>query len=340
MSSGAIVAKSKTVFGSLLKKEDYMSLIYKGSVAGVVGYLKQKPRYKAVFAEINEAGLHRAQAEALIEQNVFDSYMRICRFAAGDKKGIMSFYIKKLEAEQLIKAIIAVSSGGQERFFGNLPPYLMDKLSFDAEEAARAKTMRELLIVIEKTPYYKALYPVLSEDKPDMETAALAVNCCYIKWAFSKLQSSVKGKARDRLKSFFLRKADLDNLLLCYRLMVNFSLEPEEIEKLLIPYHYRLNINEIDEALRAPDPVSELKKLFVNKKLAVNINRKDDCPELGAGAMNYRFFRHRLALSENETEALYSLMVLFETEAMNIYRIIEGVRYGLPPEEIEKYIII
>ena len=68
--------------------------------------------------------------------------------------------------------------------------------------------------------------------------------------------------------------------------------------------------------------------------------RKDDCPELGAGAMNYRFFRHRLALSENETEALYSLMVLFETEAMNIYRIIEGVRYGLPPEEIEKYIII
>ena len=340
MSSGAIVAKSKTVFGSFLKKEDYMSLIYKGSVAGVVAYLKQKPRYKAVFSEVNEANLHRAQAEALIEKNVFDSYMKICRFAAGDKKGIMSFYIKKLEAGQLIKAIIAVNSGAQERFFGNLPPYLMDRMSFDPEEAARAKTLRELLRVIEKTNYYKALLPILSADKPDMEEAALAVNCCYIKWAFTKLQGSVKGKARDRLKAFFLRKADLDNLLLCYRLRVNFSLEPEEIEKLLIPYHYRVKVNEIDEALKAANPVSELKKLFLSKKLAENIMRKDDCPELGAGAMSYKFFRHRLALAENETEALYSLMTLFETEAMNIYRIIEGVRYGLPPEEIEKYIII
>lgn len=339
MSSGAIVAKSKTVFGSFLKKEDYMSLVCKGSVSGVVAYLKQKPRYKALFAEVNEAGLHREQAEALIEQNVFDSYMKICRFAAGDKKGIMGFYLKKLEAEQLIKAIVAVSTGGQERFFGSLPPYLMDKLSFDPEAAARAGNMRELLSVLERTPYYNELYPILSEGNPDIETAALGVNCCYIKWAFSKLQN-VKGKTRDRLKSFFLRKADLDNLLLCYRLRANFSAEPEEIEKLLIPYHHRIKTSEIDEALKAPDPVSELKKLFIRKKLAEKIKREDDCPELGAGAMSYRFFRHRLALAENETEALYSLMVLFETEAMNVYRIIEGVRYGLPPEEIEKYIII
>lgn len=340
MSNNAIVAKSKAIYGGFLKKEDYINLIHKGSVGAVVSYLKIKPRYRAVFGDVNEFAVHRAQAEELVAKNVFDNYMRICRFAAGDKNGIMGFYIKKLEAEQLIKAIIAVNTGTQEEFFGDLPPYLMEKLSFKAEEAASAKDFRSLLSALSKTRYYKALYPVLSVDSPDIEAAVITVNCCYIRWAFTKINDEVKGKAKDRIKSFFLRKADLDNLLLCYRLRSSFVTAPEEIEKLLIPYHHRLRLADIDSALRCPDPVGALKKLFIEKKLGEKLMRKDDCPEIGAGASAFRFFRHSLALTDNETEALYSLMMLFETEAFNIYRIIEGVRYGLSPEEIEKYIII
>lgn len=340
MSNNAIVAKSKAVYGGFLKKEDYINLIHKGSVGAVVAYLKTKPRYKAVFANVNEFTIRRAQAEELVAQNVFDSYMRICRFAAGNKNGIMSFYIKKLEAEQLIKAIIAVNTGDQEEFFGNLPPYLMERLSFKAEEIASAKDFRSLLSALAETRYYKALYPVLSVDSPDIEEAVITVNCCYIKWAFAKINDEVRGKARDRIKSFFLRKADLDNLLLCYRLRNSFVTEPEEIEKLLIPYHHRLRVAEIDSALRGSDPVEALKRLFIDKKLGERLMRNEDCPEIGAAASAFGFFRHSLALTDNETEALYSLMMLFETEALNIYRIIEGVRYGLSPEEIQKYIIL
>lgn len=340
MSNNAIVAKSKAIYGGFLKKEDYINLIHKGSVGAVVSYLKTKPRYRAVFGNVNEFAVHRAQAEELVAKNVFDSYMRICRFAAGNKNGIMSFYIKKLEAEQLIKAVIAVNTGAQDEFFGDLPPYLMEKLSFKAEEVASAKNFRSLLSALSKTRYYKALYPVLSVDSPDIEEAVITINCCYIRWAFTKINEEVRGKAKDRIKSFFLRKADLDNLLLCYRLRSNFITDPEEIEKLLIPYHYRLRLADIDAALRSGDPVEALKRLFVEKKLGEKLMRKEDCPETGAAASAFRFFRHSLALTDNETEALYSLMMLFETEAFNIYRIIEGVRYGLSPEEIEKYIIL
>ena len=48
---------------------------------------------------------------------------------------------------------------------------------------------------------------------------------------------------------------------------------------------------------------------------------------------------HALIIPKRHVSSYRDLMN-HETEAMNVYRIIEGVRYGLPPEEIEKYIII
>ena len=78
---------------------------------------------------------------------------------------------------------------------------------------------------------------------------------------------------------------------------------------------------------------------FLKKKLAENISRREDCPEIAVNASDFRYFRRRLALSTNEIEALYSLMVLAELEAANLFRIIEGIRYGLSSEEIEKFIV-
>ena len=42
----------------------------------------------------------------------------------------------------------------------------------------------------------------------------------------------------------------------------------------------------------------------------------------------------------NETEALYSLTMLMSAECTDLCRIIEGLRYGLPPEEIERNLTI
>ena len=33
-------------------------------------------------------------------------------------------------------------------------------------------------------------------------------------------------------------------------------------------------------------------------------------------------------------------MMLMKAESTNLFRIIEGIRYGLPPEETEKYLIV
>ncbi|MCR4780520.1 MAG: V-type ATPase subunit [Ruminiclostridium sp.] len=338
MANNAVTAKSRAVSGKLLTRDEYISLLHKSSVGAVTSFLKTRPLYAAAFTDIDENAVHRARAESLIERSVFDNYIRILKFHTGKKDGIMSFYIRRIETEQLIKAVTAIASGSQESFMFSFPEYVTDYICFDPIIVAEAKDLVTLSMVLAPTPYGKPLHKLLTDPEPDVNKIITTINVCYIQWAFAKIDEFAFGSSNALLKDFFLRKTDADNLLMCYRMKSAFKADADRIGELLIPYHKRLSRKQIDEALRTSDPVSVLREMFVTERVATA--RVSDIPEINVNVSEYRYFRHRLAVSANEVEALYSLMMLMKAESTNLFRIIEGIRYGLPPEETEKYLIV
>lgn len=338
MANSAAVAKARAVYGTLFKKEDYENLIHRNSVSTAVSYLKGTPRYGAVFSGYDGAALHRGQIEQLLGKSVFESYLRIRRFSSGSP--VMDFYLKEREAEQLSKAIAAVAAGTQERFYLSFPDYLMDRVGFDPKTAAQAKNGRALLAAIRGMAYEKPLTPFLSGEELDLNRCVTAVHACLLSWTFTELNKSCRGKERERLKSFFLRRADSENLLICYRLKRFFDEDSERIRTLILPYRYRVKPREIDDALSAQNPTEALLRLLSERCISRNIAVEEDSPETGIARGNYEYFRHRLALASNEIEALYALMILLDTERTNLQKIIEGIRYSIPPQEIEKFIIV
>ncbi len=338
MANNAVTAKSRAISGKLLTKDEYTTLMHKPSVGAVAAFLKTRPLYAAAFADTDESAIHRAQAEALIERSVFDNYIRVLKFHTGDKTGIMSFYIRHIETEQLIKAVTAIASGAQESFMFSFPEYVTKYICFDPISVAEASDLSMLALILEPTPYKKPLHGLLTDPEPDLNKIITTINVCYIQWAFGQIDRFARGSSRELLKDFFLRKTDADNLLMCYRMKSVFKADPERISELLIPYHKRLRRKKIDEALRTNDPVAVLREMFVTERVATA--KVSDIPEINVNVSEYRYFRHRLAVSANEVEALYSLMMLFKAESTNLFRIIEGIRYGLHPEEMEKYLII
>ena len=337
MANNAVTAKARAVYGKMLTRDDYIVLMHKGTVPAAVGYLKSKPLYADVFADTDEAGVHREQAEALIEKNVFDNYLRVCRYASGNKNGIMSFYIRRIECEQLIKAVIAVTTGERDGFIASFPEYVAEKMTFDHMKLAACKDLKQASDAIKGTMYHRPLMPLMQAGEPDVNRILTTINICYIKWAFEQINKSEKGKTKEQLKDFFLRKVDADNLLMCLR-MKAFGFESDRINELLIPYHKRLRQCEIDEALKLPDSVQVLSEMFVGERLIKADT--SDIPEINVNRDDHRYFRHRLAVCTDETEALYALTVLLTAESTDLCRIIEGLRYGLAPEEIEKYLIV
>lgn len=338
MANSAAVAKAKAVYGTLFKKEDYENLVHRNSVSTAVSYLKGTPRYAAVFSGYDGAALHRGQIEQLLGKSVFESYCRIRRFSSSSG-AVMDFYLKEREAEQLSKAIAAVAAGTRERFYLAFPDYLMERVGFDPKAAAQAKNGKALLAALRGTVFEKPLTPLLSGEEIDLNRCVTAVHACLLSWTFTELNKSCRGKELERLKSFFLRRADSENLLTCYRLKRFFDEDSERIKTLILPYRYRVKPREIDDALSAQEPSEALLRLLTERCVSRNIAVEEDSPETGIARENYEYFRHRLALTSNEAEALYALMILLDTERTNLQKIIEGIRYSVPPQEIEKFII-
>ena len=338
MANSAITAKARAVHGKFLTKDDYTNLLHRNSVPAAVSYLKTKPMYRKAFIDTDEAAIGRRQAEEIIKKNVFDNYIRISGFSSSGKNGIMSFLVKQLEADQLIKAVSAVAQGMQSGYVTAFPDHISEYVCYDPLKLAEAKNLAELSDLLTGTMYHKPLKALMTANDPDINKIVTTINVCYIKWAFAQIDKSVHRKAREEVKSFFLRKVDADNLLTCYRMIKSFGYEPDRINELMIPYHRKLKPKDIDAALKMIDPVSALRDLFVRTRITAK--RVSDIPEISVGLEDHRYFRHRLAVSTNEIESLYSLMMLFRDESSNLCRIIEGIRYGLPPEEIEKYLIL
>lgn len=340
MTNSAIAAKVKAVYGTFLKKEDYENLINRSSVSAAVAYLKSTPRYSSVFAETDEGAIHRGQVEQLLSEHVFKSYLRIKKFGAGRKNEILDFYIKKAEAEQIIKLIAAVDAKNPQGFFLSLPAYLMDYLSFDPAEAANAASLKDIAKLFESSKHYKPLSAALNEEKPNLNRCVTIVNGCYLKWAFTALNSGFKGRKRELLKQFFLKKTDMDNVLTCYRLKRFFDEDEETINELILPFHYRVKSEDIDSALKSQNPTDSLIKLMSEKCVSKKTTINEDFPELGLMKASYEYFRHRLCLTSDETEAVFAFLALADNERTNLQKIIEGIRYGENPAEIEKLVII
>ncbi len=340
MANNAIAAKAKAVYGSFLTKSDYNSLIQRSSVSSVVAFLKNTPRYAPVFADADENTIHRGQVEELLGKQVFNDCARMRKFSSAKKDSILNCYIVKAESDQLIKAIAAIKSKNQQNFYLSFPVYLMDFLSFNPEDVANCKNLKELALLLKKNRMYKPLIPYLEAEKTDMNKCVNVVNCCYLRWVFSTIDRDFKGTRNKLLKQFILRKTDIDNVLLCYRLKKFFDADEERIKELMLPYHYRIKDKDIDTALKSQNPTDSLINLLSERCVPKNIAIDESFPELGASEADYRFFRHRLAITNDEAEAVFALLVLAENERINLQKIIEGIRYGELPSEIEKLVII
>lgn len=342
--SEAIVAKAKAIYGNQLTAGDYNNLVHKTSIAGVVSYLKETERFGRTFATANEAQIHRGQVETLLSKNVFEVYIRLCRFMAADKNSFCYFYLKECEVKQILTAIMYINAKSQDGYVNVMPAYLMDYLSFDMMALANANTYDELLDVLRETPYYDVLRPLLTvayaDGSQNLEECGIALYDYYLRWAFKSVDDEYSGEEATNLKNIFLRQCDIDNILICYRKRRYFDADTETIERSLKPFHYRMTEEKLTELLSGSDADKQLllalKKSYFKDKIEINADDLD----ISVSKWKYRYYRKQLLFSENGIMALFSLISLFEIEQSNIRKIIEGIRYEISPTEIEKWLVV
>lgn len=340
MSDNAIIAKAKAINGLRLNKDDYNNLIHKASISAVVAYLKTTPRFEFSLVGVSENSIHRGQLEMLLAKDVFGLYIRLCKFKADNNRGITGYLIKKYEIEQLLQAVVFIDSNVEAGYLKVMPTYLMEFMSFNLMDLANARNFAQLLDVIENTPYYAILKPLLSNGEADIETCGIALYCWYYRWVVNAISNGYSGKEANELRKLYTIKADYDNILTAFRMRRYFNIDSETIHKSLKPYHYRLTDATLNEILNSPNADTLLIQLLDKQYFKGKIPFEENNLEVAILRNNYQYFKKQLHLADSGAVIIYSLMSLLEAERTNIQKIIEGIRYGLEPAEIEKLLVI
>lgn len=337
----AIISKAKSIYGRRLTPADYESLMQKRSVPDIASYLRNHPNYEGVLSGIQPEYIHRGQLEELIKKNNFANTLRLIKFA---KVKDISFYhlnLVKREIDILQELLRSMISESFDTQVTDIPHYMKQHASFDIYKASHTRSIDELLSVLQKTPYHKVLYPFRGVANKDINYVEIehAFELFLYDTTFQRIDENYRGKTRDALRTMYLTKIELGNIVKIYRLKKFYKADFSTIKRLLIHQYSRLSERKIDELIQVSDPDAILRYLdgtefskYIDANEYVYI-------EYFAEKIKYHLAKRYMYFSCSVPEIYAAYLLLGEIENENLTNIIEGIRYSLSEAEIRKMLI-
>ncbi len=335
--SSAIIPKARGMFSERISKESYGELCRKRSVAEVARFLKAHPYFENSLASLSDLDPHRGQIEELLRKDIYIKYERLAHYIPRTAK-FGRFFVLESEISELITVITILSVGGDNRYISSLPSFLIQKLSFDLMELAKATDYSSMLRIIEHTPYHN----ILSELK-DMDpnrrllSAEAKLWSYYYKTILKAIDNEVPSGERRSVKILFLEEIELINVNMLVRIKKYFSksFTPSDIRKNMIPHRYLLSRKLLNEMSEAQD--FNLLCDMIDNSIIGRLYSGPKSPDFILSQQRRRYKRAllRLHLTTSPSVSLASFIILSKLERLNIVNVIEGVRYKLPPTEIE-----
>lgn len=342
--SNALLTKARAQYGQMLSENDYSELLKKSSVADVCGYLKSQTAYGDTLAPYSEAAIHRGQLEGLLDRDIFELYIRLCRFetvCTGGSEKFYGFLKRRLEIQQILYCIRLLNAKTKDVYIKNLPSYFTKYADFDLIELAKVMTMEELLEVIAKTPYAKILSVVSADGdgRVDYIRCEQLLYSYYYKMIIESAERNFEKDTARELCETVRRIIRTKNIITVYRLKNYFNEDTGSIINRLILADGKSD-RRFYERLCESDGKKEffdiLNKASGYRKygLSENGNLERDLDKAMAAD-----FKKQIRLSSKAPVVFYALTALLEIETRNITTIIEGIRYNTPPKEIEDLLV-
>lgn len=338
--SNAILSKARAMYGKRLTYKDYNELLNCNTVSDVAIYLKYNTNYSVILSDLNETDIHRGQLETVIRKRIFYDFAKLGRYELSIGEDLVKYIILRTEIEQIIHALTLLISRRTEEYIHTMPSFFNKHTRVDLPSFSKIKDYDDFLEVLKGSPYYSLLkqYKPSSIDNINLNQIENAL-CIYLyEQIFSIIKSYRNKSVEKELSEMFNLFVDLHNFVRILRLKKYYNASLDTINSSILPFGLFKN-KHIEGLVTAKTPeevISIVKTTWLGKKLQnIEYNYVDELPEI----MKYLKSRHNIRFSVNPPVVMLSYIFLTEIELSNIINIIEGVRYGLPPEKVEQLLI-
>ncbi len=340
-SSQAMAAKAKAMYGAHLKERDYKELLRKNTVQEIASYLKNETRFKNNLEGINESTVHRAFLEILIRQAYYFDFLQLIRYGDPSKSKFYRYGIMSIEINQILITLRNLDEQDRSTQISQLPMFANKMTSFDMQGLVKVSSFEELLTYFKKTPYYDILKKYSPKNENDLDYAAceIALRKYYFQKIHALINDDFSGEERAMLKDLFDTRIELENLTIIYRLKKYYLSSPAQIKSLINPTFVHIPKKKLFDWIENKSP-DELLDVYKSSYYQIEIENKEFVYiEHAMDQVQFEINKRVLRFTKNPDITLVAYLSLLEIEIQNVIDIIEGVRYHVEFDRIEKLLI-
>lgn len=340
LSYSGMSAKVRAMSGGLIKKEEYEEMSQLRTVSEVAAYLNRFQSYQNLF-KVSAGGIRRSSMEDSLTFSVFRDFHKIYMFAGTAQRKFLDIYYLRFENTRLKRYLRNIFDGRSQDPYGYQEDiaFFQKHSALDIQLLSQARSAEAFREALKNTVFYPILKTLDESGKTSLFEYENAINLYFLKKMFTEYKKILKNQDLEAIYEIYGMEIDLLNLQWIYRAKRYYRLKPDDIRSILIPIHYKLKEDAVRLFIDAPgteEILSLLKQTYYARYIDEEINtisietlyRKVIGKIRSLYILKYPYsaacMENYLARKEEEVDKLTTLL--------------EGVRFGIGPQEIRRYI--
>ena len=342
LASSAIIAKAHALYGQRLTAADYDELLRCKSVSAVALYLKTQTGYADTLEDVLPQSIHRGRLETLLKERLLHEYAKLSRYESSSGKSFYQYFIMRGEVEQLLSCLSLLRSPNHDEYLLRMPAFFDSHTKLDLFRLAQAQSAAQVLEAVRGTPYEAALAPWCTAGEGE-EIPLAQVDTALYRLLYESVKKLIlkqySGKHLSEVARFLGIHLDMLAITALYRLKRMGQADALQLREKVYMGLSNLRKQQ-QEQLLAAQTAQELLQYLQQTGYAAHFAREDFAyVEDAAQRAEYAYAARAFRYSRNATVVMLAYLFLAENETNNIIHIIEGIRYALPPGEIEKMLV-
>ena len=199
LSSNALCAKAKAMYGYRIGEEGYSDLCRKQSLSEMVTYLKSQTKYSGVLEDINVRNVHRRQVEAALNKEYFERCARLMKYAPKKNQDFYSQEVIGIEVQLIVDKVVSIKEKDQASFSLEIPDYLASKMSFNIYGLINVDNYKDLVTYLRDTRYYKILADFDFTAPIDINALERQMKSLFYSTYVAAIKKNFKGKEQKEL---------------------------------------------------------------------------------------------------------------------------------------------
>ena len=342
--SNAILAKARAMYGRRLTARNYPELLNCRDLPDLISYLKTRTSYSEALQAANPATTHRAQLETLLRLNLFEQYASLCRYEMNIGHDFYRYFIIRSEVQAITTRLQELHAPDGDVSIYTMPDFIKKHSCLNLNAMSMATSFKMLVLALEGTPYAKILQPFADDPDFALENSGLleleAALDSFVNSQVEQIASTkLSGKSKEEMLYLLRRQSDLRAIADIYRLKSVLRADRAFIKKRVSLSVSNMTPRQLDNLMDAQDAQDVIHRLVNTPYASEFYGASFDYIEEGVRKIDYRWHLKKLRFSTNPSVVLFCYIFLAENELTNIVHIIEGVRYGLAPDDIATLLV-